>query len=56
MITEKLFDSNTKNEVILVSLMEKGSDRRECEASFDELARLAETAGAEVYARMVQEK
>ena len=36
--------------------MEKGADRQACEASFDELERLAETAGASVYARMVQEK
>ena len=49
-------NKNEKSEVILVSVMEKGADRQACEASFDELERLAETAGASVYARMVQEK
>ncbi len=43
-------------EVILVAVMEKGADTASQEASFDELERLAETAGASVYARMVQEK
>ena len=58
MKTETLLDKNKneKSEVILVSVMEKGADRAACEASFDELERLAETAGATVYARMVQEK
>ena len=56
MIAEKIFNEKEKNGVILVSVMEKGADKREAEASFDELARLAETAGADVYARMIQEK
>ena len=58
MKTETLLEKNKneKCEVILVSVMEKGADRQACEASFDELERLAETAGASVYARMVQEK
>ena len=56
MTTEKIFDAKEKNEVILVSVMEKGAEKREYEASFDELCRLAETAGAAVYARMIQEK
>ena len=58
MKTETLLEKNKneKSEVILVSVMEKGADRQACEASFDELERLAETAGASVYARMVQEK
>ena len=58
MKTETLLEKNKneKCEVILVSVMEKGADRAACEASFDELERLAETAGASVYARMVQEK
>ena len=58
MRTENLFEQNKneKQDVILVSVMEKGADRHECEASFDELERLTETAGASVYARMVQEK
>ncbi len=56
MTAEKIFNEKEKNGVILVSVMEKGADKREAEASFDELARLAETAGASVYARMIQEK
>ena len=56
MTAEKIFNEKEKNGVILVSVMEKGADKREAEASFDELARLAETAGADVYARMIQEK
>ncbi len=55
---EHIFESagEGKREVILVAVMEKGADSAEREASFDELERLAETAGASVYARMVQEK
>ena len=56
MTAEKIFNEKEKNGVILVSVMEKGADKREAEASFDELARLAETAGDDVYARMIQEK
>ena len=58
MKTETLLEKNKneKTEVILVTVLPKGADRHECEASFDELERLAETAGASVYARMVQEK
>ncbi len=58
MKTDSIFESGTaeKREVILVAVMEKGADSAEREASFDELERLAETAGASVYARMVQEK
>ena len=58
MKTETLLEKNKneKTEVILVTVLPKGADRHACEASFDELERLAETAGAVVYARMVQEK
>ena len=58
MKTETLLEKNKneKTEVILVTVLPKGADRHECEASFDELERLAETAGASVYARMVQER
>ena len=56
MKNEKLFERDGEREVILVSVAEKGADHRETDASFDELERLAETAGATVYARMVQEK
>ncbi len=55
---DNLFDKENpkKKEVILVAVMDKGGDTVSQEASFDELTRLAETAGASVYARMVQEK
>ena len=58
MKTEQLFsqEKNEIQEVVLVSVMEKGTDKHEMEASFDELERLTETAGAKVFARMVQEK
>lgn len=56
MTMEKLLNQEEKNKVILVSVTEKGADPHESEASFDELERLAETAGASVYARMTQEK
>lgn len=58
MKTEQLFsgENNEIPQVILVCVMEKGADKHETEASFDELERLAETAGAKVFARMVQEK
>lgn len=52
---EKLLTESTEK-VILVSVLQKGADHHECEASFDELERLSETAGASVYARLVQEK
>ncbi len=58
MKTESLIEKNEEGvrEVVLVAVMEKGADKADREASFDELERLAETAGARVYARMVQEK
>lgn len=55
-MTEQILNQNEKNEVILVSVMEKGAEHRECEASLQELERLADTAGASVFAVMVQEK
>ncbi len=54
--SEHIFEAAEPKEVILVAVMEKGAESAEREASFDELERLAETAGATVYARMVQEK
>jgi hypothetical protein len=53
MKTEQLFsqEKNEIQEVVLVSVMEKGADKHEMEASFDELERLAETAGAKVFAQ-----
>ncbi len=41
---------------ILVGLITRGRDEAECEISMDELERLLDTAGGEVYARMVQAK
>ncbi len=41
---------------MLVSVVPKGADEREYGASLDELARLADTAGAEVFCTMVQQK
>ena len=50
MKTESIFESKQeeKRAVILVAVMEKGADSADREASFDELERLAETAGATV--------
>ena len=41
---------------ILVGIVQKSSDLRECEISLDELSRLADTAGAETYAKVIQVK
>lgn len=41
---------------ILVGIAKKSSELRECELSLDELSRLADTAGAEAYARVIQLK
>jgi len=41
---------------VLVTVVPKGADEREYGASLDELARLADTAGAEVFCTMVQQK
>lgn len=45
-----------KSQAILVSIAERGSDVPECERSLDELARLLDTAGGEVFARVLQVK
>lgn len=44
------------NQAILVSIAERSSDVPECERSLDELERLLDTAGGEVYARVLQVK
>lgn len=44
------------NLAILVGIAQKSSELRECEISLDELSRLAHTAGAETYAKVVQVK
>ena len=45
-----------KSQAILVSIAERGSELMECERSLDELARLLDTAGGEVFARVLQVK
>ena len=44
------------NFAITVGIAESGADVEECERSLDELARLLDTAGGEVYARIIQVK
>ena len=45
-----------KSYAIIVGIAERGSDVEECERSLDELARLLDTAGGEVFARVIQVK
>ena len=45
-----------KSLAIIVGIAERGSDVPECEKSLDELERLLDTAGGEVYARVLQVK
>lgn len=45
-----------KNFAITVGIAESGADVEECERSLDELARLLDTAGGEVCARIIQVK
>ena len=56
MAEENIFGGAGAARAVLVSVVPKGADEREYEVSFDELARLADTAGAEVYARLTQQK
>ncbi len=56
MAEENIFDKDKAARAVLVSVVPKGADEREYEVSFDELARLADTAGAEVFARLTQQK
>ena len=53
---QQIFDKTEKAVCVLVSVVPKGADESEYEASLEELGRLADTAGAEVYAKMVQQK
>lgn len=53
---QNLFDRSKRAVCVLVSVVPKGANESEYEASLEELARLADTAGAEVYAKMVQQK
>lgn len=49
--------SESKRDIaILVGIAQRSSELRECETSLDELSRLADTAGAETYAKVVQIK
>ena len=45
-----------KSSAIIVGIAERGSDVPECERSLDELERLLDTAGGDVFARVVQVK
>ncbi len=45
-----------KSAAIIVGIAERGSDFPECERSLDELERLLDTAGGEVFARVIQVK
>ena len=45
-----------KSPAIIVSIAERGSEVEECERSLDELSRLLDTAGGEVFARVIQIK
>lgn len=56
MAEENIFSGERAARAVLVSVVPKGADEREYEVSFDELARLADTAGAEVFARLTQQK
>lgn len=56
MTGENIFEKDKITRAVLVSVIPKGADEREYEVSFDELARLADTAGAKVIARLTQQK
>ena len=45
-----------KSDAIVVGIAERGSDVPECERSLDELERLLDTAGGNVFARVIQVK
>lgn len=54
--TSKVVDIGLSERAILVGLDLPGLNRWEAEASLDELAELADTAGAEVFGRMIQKR
>ena len=56
MTEEKIFEKDKVTRAVLVSVIPKGADEREYDVSFDELARLADTAEAQVVARLTQQK
>ena len=45
-----------KSQAVIVGIAERGSEVAECERSLDELTRLLDTAGGEVFARVLQVK
>ena len=49
-----IFESEEKPRAVIVSVILPGMDERDASVSFDELERLLETAGGEVFARMTQ--
>ena len=51
----KMSEQNN-NIAILVGIVQKSSELKECENSLDELERLADTAGAKTYAKVIQVK
>ena len=56
MAEENIFGGERATRAVLVSVVPKGADEDAYEASLDELERLADTAGAEVFCKMVQQK
>ena len=52
----EVFEKTNITKAVLVSVVPKGADEDAYEASLDELERLADTAGAEVFCKMVQQK
>ena len=53
---EKIFDSNEKNKAILVSVITQNDDPHEKAVSLDELERLLDTAGGELFACVTQQR
>ena len=51
-----LHEDAPPTQAVLVSVFPKGRDKHEHEASLEELKRLTETAGAEVFATLIQER
>lgn len=56
MILSSIFEESKTALAVLVSVVPKGADEHEYEASFAELGRLTETAGGEVFCTLIQQK
>jgi GTP-binding protein HflX len=56
MMEENIIEKDKVTRAVLVSVIPNGADEREYDVSFDELARLADTAEAQVVARLTQQK